>query len=292
MKIESMKNNTLISSTRRQAIQRFLGVGYVLASSPVMSQSAIKTSAVGLSTQEVMIQRDGFKFPVYVARPEGQGNLPVMLVVSEVFGVHEYIADVARRFAHAGYCAMAPELFARQGDPGEYAQLSKLLAEVVDKVPDEQVMADLDACVQWAQEQGFNVSRLGINGFCWGGRIAWLYAAHQKKLKAAVAWYGRTMGAHSSLTPAHPFERLANLSAPVLGLYGAQDTSIPLSVINDFQAKLALVGQSGVQSALQSRLVIYPDVGHAFHADYRATYNPVAAQDGWSKTLDWFKKWL
>jgi carboxymethylenebutenolidase len=292
MKTESMKNNTLISSTRRQAIQRFLGVGYVLASSPVMSQSAIKTSAVGLSTQEVMIQRDGFKFPVYVARPEGQGNLPVMLVVSEVFGVHEYIADVARRFAHAGYCAIAPELFARQGDPGEYAQLSKLLAEVVDKVPDEQVMADLDACVQWAQEQGFNVSRLGINGFCWGGRIAWLYAAHQKKLKAAVAWYGRTTGAHSSLTPAHPLERLANLSAPVLGLYGAQDASIPLSVINDFQAKLALVGQSGVQSALQSRLVIYPDVGHAFHADYRATYNPVAAQDGWSKTLDWFKKWL
>jgi carboxymethylenebutenolidase len=292
MKTESKNNNMQMSSTRRQAMQSFLGLGYVLASSPVLSQSAIKTSAVGLSTQEVMIEREGFKFPAYVARPEGQGSLPVVLVVSEVFGVHEYIADVARRFAHEGYCAIAPELFARQGDPGEYAQLSKLLAEVVDKVPDEQVMADLDACVLWAQEQGFNVNRLGVNGFCWGGRIAWLYAAHQKKLKAAVAWYGRTTGVHSSLTPAHPFDRLAHLSAPVLGLYGAQDASIPISAINDFQAKLALMGQSGVQSALQSRLVIYPDVGHAFHADYRATYNPVAAQDGWSKTLDWFKKWL
>jgi len=292
MKVEMMNASASSLSNRRQALQRVLGVGYVMASSPVMSQSAIRTSSEGLSTQEVMVERDGFKFPVFVARPKDQTNVPVVLVVSEIFGVHEYIADVARRFAREGYCAIAPELFARQGDPSEYAQLSKLLSEVVDKVPDEQVMADLDACVLWAQEQGFDVNKLGINGFCWGGRVAWLYAAHQKKLKAAVAWYGRTTGVHSSLTPTHPIERLSNLKAPVLGLYGAQDASIPLAVLDQFKAQMAAQVNSGVQAVKQSRLVIYPDVGHAFHADYRATYNPVVAKDGWEKTLDWFKAWL
>jgi len=294
MKIEGEMMNVQapLLSTRRQALQRVLGVGYVMASSPVLAQSAIRTTSEGLLTQEVMVQRDGFKFPVYVARPKDQTNLPVVLVVSEIFGVHEYIADVARRFAHEGYCAIAPELFARQGDPSEYAQLSKLQAEIIDQVPDEQVLADLDACVLWAQAQGFDVNRLGINGFCWGGRVSWLYAAHQKKLKAAVAWYGRTTGVHSALTPAHPIDRLTHLNAPVLGLYGAQDASIPMSAIDKFKEQLTLQANAGVLAAKQSRMVIYPDVGHAFHADYRATYNPVVAKDGWSKTLDWFKTHL
>jgi len=279
-------------STRRAALQRVLGVGYALAASPLMAQTAIRTSSEGLHTQEVMVQREGFKFPVYVAHPLHAPHAPVVLVVSEIFGVHEYIADVARRFAQAGYCAIAPELFARQGDPSEYAQLSKLQEEIIDKVPDQQVLADLDACVLWAQDQGFDVSKLGINGFCWGGRVAWLYATHQKRLKAGVVWYGRTEGKRTTLTPSHPIDELSRLGAPVLGLYGNRDASIPLSALEPFKARLEQVAQQGVLAAQQSRLIIYPGVGHAFHADYRSSYDPVVAKDAWSEALAWFKKWL
>lgn len=279
-------------STRRRAIQTALGVGYALAASPLMAQTAIHTSFAGLDTAEVMVERDGFKFPVYMAKPSNTLNLPVVLVVSEIFGVHEYIADVARRFAQAGYCALAPELFARQGDPSEYAQMSKLLSEIIEKVPDEQVLADLDACVQWAQHQGFDVGRLAINGFCWGGRMAWLYAAHQSKCRAAVAWYGRLTGEQTLNSPKHPMDAMGALSAPVLGLYGDQDASIPLGSIQKMQEKLQSLGRSGVHAAQRSRFVIYPGVGHAFHADYRSSYDQGAAVDGWRQTLDWFKAWL
>lgn len=289
MPLKELKLNAPVLSTRRQAMKRVLGVGYALSAAPLFAQTAIRTSSEGLWTQEVMLEREGFQFPVYVARPKDLHHLPVILVVSEIFGVHEYIADVARRFAHEGYLAIAPELFARQGDPSEYAQLSKLQAEIIDQVPDEQVLADLDQCVLWAQEQGADVQKLGINGFCWGGRVAWLYAEHQKRLKAAVAWYGRVTGAHSALTPAHPIDRLAQLSAPVLGLYGAQDASIALASLEQFKVKLDMTARSGVKAAQESRLVIYPQVGHAFHADYRSTYNPEVAKDGWTQTLAWFK---
>ena len=279
-------------STRRVALKHALGVGYALAASPLMAQTAIRTSSVGLQTSEVMVEREGYKFPVYVAHPSNRSNLPVVLVISEIFGVHEYIADVARRFAHAGYCAIAPELFVRQGDPSEFALLAKLQAELIDKVPDQQVLADFDACVLWAQAQGFDADRLGINGFCWGGRIAWLYAEHQKRLKAAVAWYGRVQGAHTVYAPAHPMELLNRLSAPVLGLYGDRDASIPLASIEQMKEAIQAQARLGVKSAQHSRLVIYPGVGHAFHADYRASYVPQAAADGWGQTLAWFKAML
>ena len=279
-------------STRRVAIKRVLGVGYALAAAPLVAQTAIRTSAEGLDTSEVMVERDGYKFPVFVAKPSNRSNLPVVLVISEIFGVHEYIADVARRFAQAGYCAIAPELFARQGDPSEYAQLAKLQTELIDKVPDQQVLADLDACVLWAQGQGFDVERLGINGFCWGGRIAWLYAEHQKRLKAAVAWYGRLQGAHTPYVTSHPIEQLSSLNAPVLGLYGDRDASIPLASIEQMKAAIQEAAKAGVKAAQHSRFVIYPGVGHAFHADYRASYVPQAAVDGWGQTLAWFKALL
>jgi len=286
---------TLLSqglSTRRLAIQTALGVGYALAAYPLIAQTAIRTSSLGLDTTEVMLERDGFKFPVFVAKPSNTLHPPVVLVISEIFGVHEYIADVARRFAQAGYCAIAPELFARQGDPSEYAQLSKLQSEVIDKVPDHQVLSDLDACVLWAKNQGFDVDRLAINGFCWGGRIAWLYAAQQEKLKAAAVWYGRLQGTQTPNTPKHPLDLMQGLRAPVLGLYGDKDPSIALESIQRMQEKLQILGRAGVKSAQSSRFVIYPGVGHAFHADYRSSYDQGAAADAWQQTLAWFKEWL
>jgi carboxymethylenebutenolidase len=206
--------HTPAGTTRRSALQ-MLGVGYAASTLPTLAQTAIKTPADGLTAGEVTIEVNGFKVPAYRAFPTGKSNLPVVLVIQEIFGVHEYIADVVRRFAQAGYMAIAPELFARQGDPGEYAEMAKLLSEVVSKVPDAQVMSDLDAVVAWAGKQGADTMRLGITGFCWGGRITWLYAAHNPSVKAGVAWYGRLVGESTPLTPKHPVSIAANLNGPV-----------------------------------------------------------------------------
>jgi carboxymethylenebutenolidase len=192
---------------------------------------------------------------------------------------------VARRLAYAGYCAIAPELFVRQGDPGTYGEIAKLMAEVISKVPDAQVMADLDATVAWAQAQGHDTQRLGITGFCWGGRITWLYAAHQPKLKAGVAWYGRLVGQNSALTPKHPVELAGSLKAPVLGLYGEKDGGIPLDTVESMKQALS----NGSAAAKASAFVVYPGAPHAFHADYRPSYVKAAAEDGWQRCLAWFK---
>lgn len=268
---------------RRFALKAALGVGYAAAAGTVMSQTAIKTSADGLISGEVMIDVNGFKMPAFRSMPAGKNNLPVVLVISEIFGVHEYIADVTRRLAHAGYMAIAPELFTRQGDPSEYGELAKLMSEVVAKVPDAQVMGDLDATVAWAQSQGGDTSRLAITGFCWGGRITWLYAQHQPRLKAAVAWYGRLVGKPTPQNPWHPLDKAGQLKAPVLGLYGGADTGIPLDTVDKMKAALA----KGSSAAGQSEWVIYPDTPHAFHADYRPSYRETAAKDGWSRMLKW-----
>jgi carboxymethylenebutenolidase len=209
----------------------------------------------------------------------------VVLVASEIFGVHEHIADVARRLAHQGYCAIAPELFARQGDPASYAEIGKLVAEVVSQVPDAQAMRDLDACVAWAAAQGMDARRLAITGFCWGGRITWLYAAHQPRLQAAVAWYGRLEGETSALNPAQPQSLAGTLKAPVLGLYGGQDTGIPQESVA--RMRVALAG--GSAAARASQIVVYPEAPHAFHADYRPSYRAEAAHDGWARCLRWFQ---
>lgn len=269
---------------RRMALQSAIGLGYAAAAAPLMAQTAINTSAEGLEVGEISYTVDGFKVPAYRAAPAGQKNLPVVLVIQEIFGVHEYIADTCKRFARAGYLAIAPELYARQGDPSQYGEMAKLIAEVVSKVPDAQVMADLDAAVQWAAAHGGDVARVGITGFCWGGRITWLYAAHGP-VKAGVAWYGRLVGTASATTPKHPVDITPILKAPVLGLYGGKDDGIAQESIDKMKAALA----SGSAAAKASEFVVYPDAPHAFHADYRGSYRQGPAEDGWKRALAWFK---
>jgi len=271
---------------RRSALKAAgaLGVGYAATAQPVVAQTAIKTASEGLTTGEISFEVNGFKVPAYRAAPAGKTNLPVVLVIQEIFGVHEYIADTARRFAKAGYLAIAPELYARQGDPSQYGEMAKLMAEIVSKVPDVQVMADLDGALKWAGANGGDVARAGITGFCWGGRITWLYA-QQGPVKAGVAWYGRVVGQASALTPKHPIDGAAQLSGPVLGLYGGADQGIPQDTLDKMKAALAL----GNAAAKASQFVVYPDAPHAFHADYRPSYRKEAAEDGWKRALDWFK---
>lgn len=271
--------------TRRTALKAAVGVGYAAAVSPIMAQTAIKTPADGLTAGDVTIDVNGFKMPAYRAAPAGKTNLPVVLILSEIFGVHEYIADTARRFAKAGYLAIAPELFVRQGDAQSYGEMAKLIAEVISKVPDAQVMADLDATVAWAGAHGGNLNKVGVTGFCWGGRQTWLYAAHSKHIKAGVAWYGRLVGNATPLTPMHPVDVVAKLNGPVLGLYGGADTGIPVNTVAQMQNALA----TGSKAAQASTFVLYPDAPHAFHADYRPSYRKPAADDGWQRALAWFK---
>ncbi len=277
--------------SRRTALQATaqvaLGVGYAAAAAPVMAQTATKTSSDGLTVGEVVIDVKGFKMNAYRAAPAGKKNLPVVLVVQEIFGVHEYIADICRRFAKLGYLAIAPELFQRQGDASTYNNIADLQRELVAKVPDAQVMGDLDACVQWAASNGGDTQRVAITGFCWGGRITWLYAAHNKALRAAVAWYGRLTGASSALFPKHPVDVVDSLHAPVLGLYGRADTGIPMESVALMQNKLQ---DAKNKAAKACRFVTYEDTPHAFHADYRASYRKAAADDGWEHLQAWFKQ--
>jgi carboxymethylenebutenolidase len=281
---DSMVAKTPLSDgcDRRVFLKTALGSGFAAAVLPVMAQNVIKTDAVGLTAGEVSITVNGQKIPAYRAQPEGKTNLPVVLVVSEIFGVHEHIADVARRFAKQGYLALAPELFIRQGDAKAYTAVAELMKEVVSKVPDEQVMNDLDACVAWAGQNGGNTDKLGITGFCWGGRIVWLYSARNPKVKAGVAWYGRLVGDKTPLAPTHPIDIASSLKVPVLGLYGAKDAGIPLESIEKMKAALA-------QGNNKSEFVVFANSGHAFHADYRPSYVEADAKEGWSRCLAWFK---
>jgi carboxymethylenebutenolidase len=271
---------------RREFARTSVGVGFAAATLPIAAQTEVKTDSSGLTVGEVMIPVGDFKLPAYRAQPAGKANLPVVLVVSEIFGVHEHIADVARRFAKLGYLAIAPELFARQGDPTSYGEIAKLMAEVVSQAPDAQVMGDLDACVAWARTQGGDASRLGITGFCWGGRITWLYAAHNPGLKAGVAWYGRLTSPATPLQPQRPVDLTGRLHAPVLGLYGGKDDGIPLDAVEQMKAALA----NGSAAAKRSQFHVYPDAPHAFHADYRPTFRAAEAQDGWKRCIAWFQQ--
>jgi carboxymethylenebutenolidase len=267
---------------RRDFLKVALGSGFAAATLPVAAQSVIKTDTAGLTAGTVSVMVAGVTIPVYRAQPEGKSNLPVVLVVSEIFGVHEHIADVARRFAKQGYLALAPELFVRQGDPRAIASIPELMKEIISQTPDRQVLADLDACAAWAARNGGNIDKLGITGFCWGGRIVWLYAAHNPKVKAGVAWYGRLVGDTNEVTPANPIDIAPMLKAPVLGLYGGKDSGIPLESIEKMKAALA-------KGTSQSEFVVYPNSGHAFHADYRPSYVEADAKDGFARCLAWFK---
>jgi carboxymethylenebutenolidase len=270
---------------RRDFVRLGVGSGFAAAVLPVVAQTEIRTDMGGLTAGEVTIPVGDFKMPAYRAMPTGKAPAPVVLVISEIFGVHEHIADVARRFAKQGYMAIAPELFVRQGDAGAYGEIAKLMAEVIAKVPDSQVMGDLDATVAWAKAQGADTDRLGITGFCWGGRITWLYSAHNPALKAGVAWYGRLVGAASATSPTQPVDVAGRLAAPVLGLYGGQDAGIPLDTVDKMRGALA----AGSMAAKKSTFHVYPEAPHAFHADYRPSFRKDAAEDGWQRCLAWFK---
>lgn len=289
--MENMKEDfdSLVAKTplsdgvdRRGFIKTALGTGFAAAVLPVCAQSVIKTDAAGLTAGEVTVMVNGQAVPVYRAQPEGKTNLPVILVISEIFGVHEYIADVARRFAKLGYLALAPSLFVRQGDPGAYKTVAELQKEVITKVPDAQVMTDLDAVVAWAKANGGNTAKLGITGFCWGGRITWMYSAHNPKVKAGVAWYGRLVGNSTAATPTHPVDIAAKLKTPILGLYGAQDGGIPVTTVVEMKDALA-------KGSSKSEFVVFKNSGHAFHADYRPSYVEADAKDGWTRCLAWLK---
>jgi carboxymethylenebutenolidase len=265
-----------------------LGVGFVAASQPVLAQ-AIKTDFTGIKAGELSIPSGSIQMPAYVSRPEkAQGPLPIVIVCSEIFGVHEYIADVTRRFAKMGYMAIAPEFFVRAGDPNMYGTVAEIFSNIVSKTPDAQVLGDIRAAIAWAGANGGDVKRVGVTGFCWGGRITWL-SATMPQVRAGVAWYGRLVGEKTPGNPLHPVDIAAELKAPVLGLYGSADTGIPLESVDKMRQALAAAGSNNL-AAKASRFEIYLDAPHAFHADYRDTYRAGPAADGWVKCLDWFKR--
>jgi carboxymethylenebutenolidase len=271
---------------RREFVVTTLATGFAMAVRPV-SADTITTDAKGLEAGEVKVpvnygNKEG-EMPAYRAMPEKGGPFPVVLVVEEIFGVHEHIKDVCRRFAKAGYLAVAPELFARQGDVSKLTKIEEILP-IVMKAPDAQVMSDLDNTVAWAKKSGKgDTAKLGVTGFCWGGRIVWLYAAHSKDLKAGVAWYGRLVGATDELHPKNPIDLVGDLKAPVLGLYGGKDQGIPQDTVEKMKKALK-------DAKKECEIVVYPDAQHGFNADYRPSYNKEAAEDGWKRLLAWFKK--
>jgi carboxymethylenebutenolidase len=269
--------------TRRDFIVTVLAAGFAAAVRPIAAQTVIQTDSKGLISGEVKIPVKDGQIPAYRAMPEKGKNLATVLVVQEIFGVHEHIRDVCRRLGKLGYLAVAPELFARQGDVSNMTNIQEILEKVVPKVPDAQVMSDLDATAAWAAKHNGNGAKLGITGFCWGGRIVWLYAAHNPGLKAGVAWYGRLSGDKDELRPRQPLDLAPSIKAPVLGLYGAEDQGIPVEIVEMMQDDLKAAKSP-------SEIVIYPDAPHGFHADFRSSYRPGPAQDGWKRLQQWFKK--
>ena len=268
--------------TRRDFVASSLATGFALAVQPVSAQT-VTTDTQGLTAGEVKIPTKDGGIPAYRAMPATGKSFPVILVVQEIFGVHEHIKDVTRRFAKAGYMAIAPELYYRQGDVSQLKDNKEIFAKVVNKVPDSQVMSDLDAAVAWAAKNGGNVDKLGITGFCWGGRITWLYVAHNPNVDAGVAWYGRLVGDKTEMTPQHPIDLVEKINAPVLGLYGGADAGIPNDTVERMNEALKKAGK-------KSSIHLYPDTPHAFHADYRPSYRKEQAEDGWKRALEWFKK--
>lgn len=269
---------------RRGFVTAALVGGFAAAALPI-SATTITTDTSGLEAGETRIPVSDGELPAYFAHPAAGKNFPVVLVVQEIFGVHEHIRDVCRRFAKHGALAIAPELFARQGNPALVSDIQALMRDIVSKVPDQQVMGDLDATVKWARRER-GTGKVGVTGFCWGGRITWLYAAHSTDVSAGVAWYGRVVGQPSALQPKHPVDVAASLKAPVLGLYAGRDGGIPLASVERMTAALAMPGSS--TAAKVSRIDVYPEAQHGFYADYRASYRAEDADPAFRSALDWF----
>ncbi|HEX7853179.1 MAG TPA: dienelactone hydrolase family protein [Sphingobium sp.] len=261
--------------------------GFALACQPI-SAATIQTSGEGLVQENTAFRAtDGFSLPAFIARPASNKPAPIIVVVHEVFGVHEWVKDMCRRFAKAGYYAIAPDLFARAGDATKVADMKTLFSTIVSPTSDAQVMADIDTAYAWAGSHGGDGRYRGISGFCWGGRIVWLYAAHSPKLNAGVAFYGRLVGEPTTLQPQSPLERAANLHAPVLGQYGGKDKGISAADIETMLGKL-----KELHKAPPSSITIYPEAEHGFMADYRPSYNEAAAKQAWGATLEWFARYI
>jgi carboxymethylenebutenolidase len=280
--LKSLLPDVLLEN-RRDFLVSKLAVGFALAVRPISAQT-ITTDTKGLTAGEVQIpMADGKMVPAYRARPSGSSKFPTVLVVQEIFGVHEHIKDLCRRLAKSGCMAVATEMFARQGDVSKIENIQEIIDKVVAKVPDSQVMSDLDSTAAWAAKNGGSADRLAITGFCWGGRIVWLYAAHNPKLIAGAAWYGRLEGETNAMTPKNPLDYAGILKAPVIGFYGGKDTGIPLESIERMRGALRVVDD-------YSQIIVYPEAQHGFNADYRTSYKKDDAQDAWQKMLAWFKR--
>jgi carboxymethylenebutenolidase len=268
--------------SRRAFIVGSLAAGFALAVLPVSAET-ITTDANGLTVGEVKIPVKDGTIPGYRAMPDTGGPFPTILVVQEVFGVHEHIKDICRRLAKVGYFAVAPALYAREGDVAGMSD-TKQIMQVVAKVPEPQVALDLDATAAWAKSTGkADTSKLGITGFCWGGRQVWLYAAHNPDVKAGVSWYGVLQRPKTAMTPDNPIDLVNRINAPILGLYGGADPGIPVTQIDALRAALKAAGKP-------SEIVVYSDTPHGFNADYRPSYRPQQAKDGWKRMLAWFKQ--
>ncbi len=286
--ISSLVPSALNLDRRDFFVTSILAGAFALAVQPIAAQTQIKTDANGLIAGEVKIPVGDGEIPAYRAMPDVKNKkFPVVLVVHEIFGVHEWIQDVVRRFAKLGYMAIAPSLYARQGDVTQMKDIQEIIGKVVSKTPDAQVMTDLDSTVAYAKKNNGNTKKLSITGFCWGGRIVWLYAAHNKNVDAGAAWYGGLIASASRpknpLQPTMPLDVAKDLSVPVLGLYGGLDTGIPLDSVQQMQEELKK-GKS------KSEIIVYPNAKHGFHADYRDSYNKESSDEAWKKLQEWFKK--
>jgi carboxymethylenebutenolidase len=282
MHIKSLVPPTDVS--RRGFVVTSLASGFALAVQPVCAQTMITTDTNGLTAGEVKIPVAGGEIPGYRAMPASGGPFPTVLLIQEIFGVHEHIKDMCRRFAKLGYFAVAPALYSREGDVSGMSDMQEIISKVVSKVPEAQVASDLDAAVAWAKSTGkADTARLGVTGFCWGGRQVWLYAEHNPNVKAAVAWYGPLQRAKSENTPTNPIDLVSQLKVPVLGLYGGADPGIPQAQVDQMKAALKAANNP-------SEIIVYPDTPHGFNADYRPSYRPEQAKDGWAKLQAWFKQ--
>lgn len=277
-----MNNQTI---TRRAFAATSLVAGFTLAAGPLRA-GAIVTDANGLVAGQVNVPVSDGTIPAYRARPAAGMHWPVVVVTQEIFGIHEHIKDICRRFAKLGCYAIAPSLYARYGDPGQYTDLHKLVADIVSKVPDAEVMSDLDAAVKFAGSEGADAARLSIVGFCWGGHIVWLYAAHNPALKAAAAFYGqlRAPVKRNPLRPLYPLDLVSKIDAPVIAFYGGKDEGIPVADVEAMRAALAAAKKR------DWHIDVFMDAGHGFFADYRPSYNEADAKLAWSRTLDWFRR--
>ena len=286
--INSLSPASADGASRRGFLKGSVAAGFAAAVAPTgdLLAQVITTDAKGLMTGMVDIPSRDRKIPAYHAMPEGKTKRGVVILVHEIFGVHEYIQDTCRRFAKLGYLAIAPDFFVRHGDVRSYKTVAEIFSNVVSKVPDTEVLADIDATLAWASTHGGDATKVGITGFCWGGRIVWMASAANPRLKAGVAWYGRLMTMVNAATPTHPHDIAEKLHWPVLGLYGGKDDGIPMDTVEEMKTRLSFGGKA----SQASEFVIYPDAPHAFHADYRPSYRKEAAEDGFKRAVAWFKK--